>query len=463
MQRDAGSYRDPSGYVFFRDGRVYRAVAERARTAYEAVRDNAAVRDAIRDGAIIGSRELPEREAAELAPDVAYVVEHDRVGFISYPFEWPFSLLKRAAAFHLELHLRLLDAGVTLTDATAYNVQFLGHRPVFIDLLSLRPYRDGELWHGHHQFMHQFVHPLLLNALARIPYNRWYRGNLDGIHRRDLVRCLPLRKRVSPRLFRQVIAPHLLESNHDVAASAGKGSAPPSRLEKGALVAMLRELLAWVGSLQPATVHATTWSDYQVSRTYTEAEVDDKHAAVAAFVREHAPGVLWDIGCNAGEFSELALGNGCARVIGFDADEGALHAACGRAVEHDLDFLPLSMDMLNPTAGCGWRGAERMGLLDRERPDAILALALIHHLVIGGNIPLADAVAWLVSLAPRGIIEFVGKADETVVRMLRLREDVFDDYTEDAFRECLSAHAGIVSRTEVSGSGRALYVFERRH
>jgi ribosomal protein L11 methylase PrmA len=239
-------------------------------------------------------------------------------------------------------------------------------------------------------------------------------------------------------------------------------NAAPARLEKSSLIAMLRDLDTWIGTLRPKTVAGTTWADYEKTRTYNSAEIEEKRTAVARFIGAHKPSVLWDIGCNTGEFSELALQSGCDRVIGFDLDEGALHLACERAGKNGLDLLPLSMNLLNPSASCGWLGSERKALQDRDRPDAILALALIHHLAVAGNVPLGEAVAWLVSLAPRGIIEFVHKTDETVRQMLRFREDIFDDYHEEAFRRHLEACAEILGREEISASGRSLYLYQRK-
>lgn len=460
-ERDAGSYRDPGGYVFRRDGRVYRAIMERARAGYEAVRDNPGVRELIERGIIVGTRELEPGPARSLAPEAAYVVEHDPVPFISYPFEWPFTLLKRAARFHLDLHLRLMDAGVTMSDATAYNVQFRGVRPVFIDLLSLRPYREAEPWMGHHQFMQQFMHPLLLTGLGGISYNGWYRGNLDGIRRGDLLRCLPSIKRLSPRVFKQVVLPAMLERESLETDAQGAGEAVP-RLEKPAFVGLLRDLDAWLAGLQPARIDRSTWADYVSTRSYEDREVEVKQAAVAKFIRQHTPSVIWDLGCNTGEFAEVALSSGCSRVVGFDLDEGALHLACERAERNGLDLLPLFMDLLNPSPNCGWRGNERKSLPDRGPPNAILALALIHHLVIGGNVPLREAVGWLVSLAPAGLIEFVPKHDPMVRKMLRFREDIFDDYDEQAFRRHLESHAEVLERQEISPSGRSLFTY-RRH
>lgn len=460
MERETGSYRDPGGYVFYDGEAVYRAVLEPARANYEYVRSRGSYADLAGPDAIAGSRELPQAEAGALAPEAAYVLAHDRVPFISYPYEWPFALLKKAALFHLSLQRRLLEADIALSDATAFNVQFDGVRPVFIDHLSLCPYAEGDLWRGQHQFMEQFVHPLLLTALAGVPYNNWYKGNLDGIRGQDLVNCLPLRRRWSPKVFKHVVLPQMLEAEYrqDVRPGRARASAGPP---KAALGKLLETLSDWVAGLSPRGVGYTTWSNYETTRTYRSAELDEKRAHVGRFVAGCRPGMLWDIGCNTGEFSEIALAHGAGRVIGFDLDHGALDLACARAEKQGLAFLPLAMDFRNPSTDCGWRGRERKALDRRDRPDAVIALAVIHHLAIGGNVPLEQAVDWLVSLAPTGMIEFVHKHDTTVQTMLQFREDIFGDYRAEAFEAHLARRARIVARHEISEAGRTLYVFDR--
>ena len=465
MTRDAGSFRDPNGYIFYCGGRVLRAVTERGRADYEAVRNNPTVRELLDTGDIVGSAELDTDEAALLAPEAAFVIEHDRIPFLSYPYEWPFALLKKAARFHLNLQIKLLDAGITLSDATAYNVQFLGVRPVLIDLLSLRPYHEGELWMGHHQFMQQFLHPLLLDALGGIPFNSWYRGNLDGIYRRDLLRCIPFRKRLSRRVFKQITLPQMIEQEQELNAKEQTGKVAPAKLEKSSLRGLLADLERWVSELAPATVSGTIWADYQKTRTYDRTEVNEKRRSIEDFVRTHRPKKILDIGCNAGEFSEVALRAGCESAIGFDLDAGALHLACDRADRNGLNLLPLRMDLLNPSPGSGWNFAERKSLSERMAaagsPDAILALAVIHHLSIAGNVPLDQAVHWLVTLAPKGVIEFVHKSDETVQKMLRFREDIFEDYSEEKFVASLESCSRILERREISVSGRSVFFYSR--
>ena len=105
--------------------------------------------------------------------------------------------------------------------------------------------------------------------------------------------------------------------------------------------------------------------------------------------------------------------------------------------------------------------AERAGFGKRVRVDGVIALAFEHHLAIAKNVPLPQVVEWLVERAPTGIIEFVPKIDPTVQKMLALREDIFDDYTIEAFTTALSQRGRIVKQKEVSQSGRTLFVFDR--
>ena len=167
------------------------------------------------------------------------------------------------------------------------------------------------------------------------------------------------------------------------------------------------------------------------------------------------------LGCNTGLFAELALNRGAEHVIGFDYDQGALEKAFRRAADKGLRFQPLFLDAANPSPDQGWRQAERVGLARRDRPDALIALALEHHLAIGRNVPLTEVVDWLTACADRGIIEFVEKSDPRIQKMLMLREDIFQDYNKAAFEAALAAQARIIGAETISGSGRTLYWYER--
>ncbi|MGH8185007.1 MAG: class I SAM-dependent methyltransferase, partial [Steroidobacteraceae bacterium] len=216
----------------------------------------------------------------------------------------------------------------------------------------------------------------------------------------------------------------------------------------------------WIESLEPADRTPTTWQEYSGRNSYESTEAAAKRGFISRFVRDSRPQVVWDIGCNTGDYSVAALEAGARSAIGFDFDQGALDLAFDRARSQKLAFLPLFLDVANPAPDQGWEQGERQGLKARARADAVLALALIHHVAISRNVPLDRVLGWLTGLAPRGVIEFVPKTDPMVVELLRLREDIFDDYTEEHFVRCLQRRARIVASETVSASGRKLFAFE---
>ncbi len=455
--RISGSFRDPAGHVFRSGERIFRTVTACAVDDYEHVRDAGLFKDLAADGLLTEAIEVDRALLGEVGSDTRYLLEHPKIPFITFPYEWPFSALKAAAKHHLDLHLRLLGHDVTLSDASAYNIQFIGAKPVFIDTLSLRRYRDGEYWLGHRQFSEQFVNPLLLRAHLGLAHNAWYRGSLEGIGNTELASMLPMRSKFSWRIASQVMLPAMLQRRAVNAPERSLAKMPERRLAKPGFKAMLRQLSSWVEKLRPADIGKTVWQDYAENHSYDDPEEQAKRAVVADFVQATKPDLLFDFGCNTGAYSALALKSGASSVIGFDMDQGALERAFARASTEDLAFLPLYLDAANPSPAQGWRQAERPGLSDRAPADALLALAFIHHLAIARNIPLDQLIAWLTSLAPRGVIEFVPKEDPTVQRMLALRDDVFPGYDVSSFATLLAERATIVRRDVVSAAGRELF------
>lgn len=452
----AGSFRDPSGRVFLWRGHVYRSVTDYARTDYVSARDCGLITRLVAAGKLIKSTEC-EIGSVDLPPEVAdqarIVIEHARIPFVSYPYEWPFEALQSAALLHLDVHLEALAAGHSLSDSSAFNVQFNGTRPVFIDLLSIRRYVDGEFWLGHRQFCEQFLNPLLLQAYVGTGYNDWYRGRMTGIPATDLARLIPLWRKLGIKTFMHVS----LQSRAQRSASRRSLKMTERRLPRRALLGMLRSLRSWISGLTPPNQAKTTWSDYPEQSNYNDAQESFKRSLVEKFVAQRPPDLLFDLGCNTGVFSRAAIRSGAKYVVGLDSDAGALKRAFHDAQSQNLPFLPLYADLANPSPNQGWNQNERSGLAERGPADAALALALVHHLAIGNNVPLDAIVSWLARLASRMLVEFVPKADPMVQLMLATRTDVFAGYYVEAFRAALSGRGRIVAETPIPGSDRILF------
>jgi ribosomal protein L11 methylase PrmA len=454
---DPGSFRDPGGRVFIDDGRVLRAVYDANVPAYEAARDSGLLDRLIGQGRLVSSREVDPR-SNPAGEGAAYLLEHERLPFVSYPYEWSFSQLRSAGLFQLDLLLDALEAGFTLSDATAYNIQFVGSEPRFIDHLSIQPYRDGAIWAGHRQFCMQFLNPLVLWSRLGVAPNAWFRGSLEGIAPEELAPLLRWRDKLSLTLASHVVA-QAAAQRRTTAAPVAKGT--PRALPRNAFKAMLLQLRSYIAGLRPPRAQ-TVWKDYDSDNSYASDEAAAKHAFVGEMVRAAQPNVLFDLGCNSGDYSLTALDNGARYVVGFDFDFGALERAIDRSAKGQLPFLPLWLDATNPSPSQGWMQAERRGFSDRARGDAVVALAFVHHLAIARNVPLGAVIEWITDVAPVGVIEFPPKSDPMVQQLLSRRPDIFPDYTEETFLAELQSRAKVTARRHLREGGRLLVAYDRR-
>ncbi|MEM7504129.1 MAG: class I SAM-dependent methyltransferase, partial [Pseudomonadota bacterium] len=274
---DAGSFRDRRGNIFFQNGRVYRSITSAALSDFEFVRSTGLL-DRLREREQVIAEEVVDD--IEGAPEnAALVIEHPKLPFVSYPYEWSFNALKAAALLHLDVHLAALDCGVNMTDATAYNVQFRGATPVFIDMLSFVRYAEGEYWIGHQQFCNQFLNPLLLRAKLGVPHNAWYRGALEGIPTDELNRLLSWRQKMSWKTFTHVT----LQARFQRSARTNDQALARAETRKLPLVGykeILRGLRSWVSSLDPKDESRTDWDDYEITNSYTSEEDAAKRSYV---------------------------------------------------------------------------------------------------------------------------------------------------------------------------------------
>jgi ribosomal protein L11 methylase PrmA len=456
---DPGSFRDPGGRVYSDGARIFRTVNKPNAQAYEQARDSGLLARLAERDLLLGSEERDRKLAGAAAKGAVHLLEHPRIPFISYPYEWSASLLRKAALHHLDTQLEALQRGFTLSDATAYNVQFVGPKPVFIDHLSFRPYRDGEIWIGHRQFCMQFLNPLILWSRLGIAPNSWYRGSQEGIAPEDLAPLLRTRDRLSWTILTHVIAQAALQKR-SVRSGTTAGQHRSAKLPKASFQGMLEGLRGFIAGTAPKR-EATVWGDYAGNNSYGDAEAQAKRAFVQDMAAAVEPGLMFDLGCNSGDYSIAALEAGAGYVVGFDFDFGALEIALSRAEQGGHNFLPLWLDAANPSPSQGWGQSERKGLKERSNANAVVALAFIHHIAIGKNVPLDMVIDWIIDMAPNGIIEFPPKSDPMVQCLLSQRDDIFPDYTEEAFRAAVERRARIVSEKHLTPGGRLLVRYQR--
>ena len=382
------------------------------------------------------------------------VIRPEMVPIITYPYEWSFSQLKDAALTTLRIQKVALAHGMILRDATAYNIQFMEGRPVLIDTLSFDTYAPGEPWVAYRQFCQHFLAPLALMSRVSPDLLQLLRVHLDGIPLPLAARLLPSRAKFNLGLATHVSLHARYQKQHE---STGKKAA--ASMPKTSLLGLVDNLERTVQGLRLPKSH-TEWGDYYDNTNYSDDSMAEKSRIIEEFMGEVKPERVVDLGANDGPFSRVAAKSG-ALVISADIDPMAVEANYRRVkAKGELNVIPLLVDLMNPSADAGWDNSERMSFSRRARADAAMALALIHHLAISGNVPLKMVAEYFSSLAPYLVIEFVPKSDSKVQRLLATREDIFPDYTEQGFEKAFGGFYSVVRKRKVKGSARTLYLLQ---
>jgi hypothetical protein len=451
------SFRDPSGFVFTRDGVLYRQVNRVFRDEFEAVTASG-LYDELAGSRLMVPHRLASLDLAASGEAVA-VLEPEPIPFISYPYEWSFGQLRDAGLLTLELQERALVLGLTLRDSSAYNVQFDGGRPVFIDTLSFEPRKEGAPWMAYRQFCEHFLLPLALMSRVDIGLGSLLRTHLDGVPLELGARLLGARSWRSLGLLFHVRL-HVAAQRRYRDRTPGAAAQRP--VNAGTLLGLVRSLRAGIEGLKwnPA---GTEWSDYTSDNNYTAAAAGSKRELVTDLLRGRGVRTVWDLGANTGEYSRAARAV-AERVVAFDVDPAAVELNYRRVrAEDEGGILPLLMDLTNPSPALGWAHRERHSLEQRGPADALLALALVHHLAIGHNLPLGRIAEFFARLGRTLVIEFVPKSDSQVQRMLRSRPDIFPCYTREGFEAAFRTSFEIDAVHPVAGSERLLYLMTARN
>lgn len=451
--REASSFRDPSGYLFWRNGKIYRCVLGKYEKQFAAALDTGLFDQCVADGLL-----LPFSISDVPAPEPCLaVLEPRQLSFISYPYEWCFEQLQDAALRTLDIHLAALEKGMLLKDASAYNIQFVDGRPLLIDHLSFDLVSDHGAWPAYGQFCRHFLAPLALMSYVDLGMIRLLQLHIDGIP-------LDLASQLLPRKtkWKFGLATHLhIHAKLSVKHAGARTSIKTKSLSAQQLSALAQSLKSTIKSLSPVG-KATEWGTYYSDTNYSTQAFEAKHLLVRDMVAALRPKSLWDIGGNDGHFSRTLV-DLTERIVCLDIDPVAVAKNYRTCRQQGIkSLLPLVQDLCNPSPGIGFANKERAPLLKREKPDLVIALALIHHIAISNNVPFGDFARLLSELTNHLVIEFVGKEDSQVQRLLVNRQDIFDSYTEDGFAKAFGTFFDIVERKPITDTHRVLYLFKSK-
>lgn len=473
------SFRDPAGSLVALDRRIIRLVRPVGKENLHTVLNSRVAREWVQSGSLVSTKVLDKSEANSLLSqphakvrlngwEDAIIAEHTRIDFPSFPYEWPPEMLHAAGMLTIKLACDLLSEGLGLKDATPYNVLFQGPDPVFIDVLSVERRDECDpTWLPYAQFVRMFLLPLLMNRHFDVPLSQMLTTRRDGVEPEQAYHWLSVWQRLRPPFMGLVSIPTWLGRRQDPDNTAiyRKRRTRDPEQARYILQSLLNGLRRTLAGLEPRQGKASVWSDYMgVNNNYSTQQFDAKQDFVNQSMTEFRPRRVLDVGCNSGHFSCIAARSGAA-VVAIDYDPVVAGRVWQEARQHKLPILPLVVDLTRPTPGQGWRNREWTGFLERARGnfDAVLMLAVIHHMVVTERVPLVEVIDLAADLTTDLlIIEFIAPEDSMFRRLTRGRDELYGHITQAAFEACCARRFETVRCQHTEGSARWLYLLRKR-
>lgn len=442
------SFRDPDGYVFKEDGLFKRQICESYIETYEKIKMSGLYEKLFEKDLLIPHTEVSTHNEIVLEPE--------QLDFLSYPYEWSFAQYKEAALCTLKILETAMDYGFILKDATAYNLTWHKGKMVFFDTLSFTPYEQGQPWMGYRQFCSHFLAPLALMSNVDLRMNGLMSKFIDGVPLDLASKLLPMKTKLNPALLLHIhLHANLQSKNADVRKKVDV------KISTQTIKNLILSLKETIKNLQPFGAK-TEWGDYYNDTNYSKDQSDEKAEIIKRWLANGNFKKILDLGSNDGTFSRIAKQH-CEFVFSADIDPIAVDKNVWRCKKmKEKNITPILLDITAPSPAIGWGLAEREGIFERLKTDAAMALALVHHLAIGNNLPLESVFEVFKKIAPVWIVEFVDKEDSQVKRLLANREDVFPNYTIDGFRAAASKHFEIKEERMISGTKRTMFLLEMK-
>jgi len=456
MTAHEASFRDPSGFVFIDQGIVRRQINPIYFNTFNALENSTVFKTLHKKGLLI-PHTVTSRTATEI------IITPEPFTFITYPYEWSFEMYKQAALLTLKIQKYALSKDFILKDASAYNVTYHEGKPIFIDTLSFDSYVEGTPWRAYKQFITHFFGPLVLAKYHGTAIFKMMQSHIDGIPVSLISSLLPTKTKLSPVLQSNIHLLAKMEAKHSTDYKVETVVRTLSRKQQSNI---LETLYNYINKLNPQ--EESEWGDYYTKTNYDKAAFDAKTVLLRSWVKDIAPKTAIDIGGNDGTFGR-AIMEYVDHLIVTDIDSNAVDQNLRVSQQQDATkMLPFVCDVLQPAPGIGLNNTERTSLVHRlaaYAPDVTLALALIHHMTLSGNVPFERSAQFFASFSSDLIIEFPKREDSWVTSLLdRKREfkDHFDFYNLANFEKGFAVYFDLIKKQEVSGTSRVLYHYKKR-
>ena len=454
--KEDSSFRDPDGFIFYDDQKVYRHVNHTYKEDYDLLKQSGLLDELIKKRMLISCEELSEQE--QKFNDAYKILKVEKIPFISYPYEWSFSQLKDAALLTLKIQKLALQYGMTLKDSSSYNIQWFGTKPIFIDTLSFTKYEEGSPWLAYRQFCQHFLAPLCLIKYKHTSLSQLLKDHIDGIPL-DLASTLLPKKTFFK--FSLLIHIHLHSKSQKYFATKQINIQKTKKLSKHSLLGLIDSLETTVKKMTWKLSH-TEWGNYYNNTNYSSKAFEHKKSLIDQLINKNQTKCIVDLGANTGIFSRINSEKDIY-TISSDTDPAAIEKNYLASKKNsDRNILPLIINIINPSPGLGWINRERKPFIERNPNDTVIALALIHHLAISNNIPLKEIATFFSNFCRHLIIEFVPKSDSQVKILLATRKNIFGEYTQQNFEKEFEEYFRVKDVIKIVDSERTLYRMEKK-
>ncbi len=451
------SFRDPSGAIFIDEGQVKRVINPIYFKQYNALKSTGFFNKLFKSGLLIKHEELSVSESE-------IIIQPEQIPFITYPYEWSFNQYKEAALLTLKLQKFALENNYILKDATAFNVTFHKGKAVFIDTLSFDFYIENTPWRAYKQFITHFLGPLLLAHYHGAQSLKLMSNFIDGIPVKMLSTMLPFKTKLNPFLYSNV---HLLAKFEDKHNEDYKGEAKTSSLSKKGQLNIIESLYDFIKKLQ--LKEYSEWGEYYDKTNYSNDAFLQKSKIINNWITNLKAKTVIDIGGNDGTFVRK-IESSLDQALVCDIDNNAVDYNYKQVKQNKEQFMtPFVLDVLNPSGAIGFNNKERFSFVKRIKefsPDASLALAVIHHMTLSGNITFDMSASFFASFSKYLIIEFPKREDSWVERLLKTKGEFkahFDFYNLNNFIESYTKYFDIEEQIEIEDSKRTLFLLKVKH
>jgi hypothetical protein len=453
----SSSFRDPSGYVFIEDQVVKRVINPIYFKQYSALNESGFYSKLFQNKLLIQHHELSRT-------DNQIIIQPEQIPFIIYPYEWSFNQYKEAALLTLKLQKYCLERDFYLKDASAFNIVFHKGKAIFIDTLSFDFYINNSPWRAYKQFVTHFLGPLVLAHFHGAQMLRLMSNFIDGIPLKMIVSMLPLRSKINPFLYSNL---HLLAKFENKHNQDNKGESKISPLSKMAQLNIIESLYDYIKKL--SLRENSEWGNYYKKTNYSDTAFKFKSNVINSWVKSLEPKTLIDIGGNDGTFARM-INSKVNQVLICDIDNNAIDHNYKTIKTNKEEYItPFVLDVLNPSASIGFNNKERFSFLDRIKkfePDITLALAVIHHISLSGNIPFEMSAKFFASFSRCLIIEFPKRKDSWVERLLNNKTDFkdhFEFYTIENFERVYANYFEVVEKKSIKNTERVMYLLKNKN